>query len=519
MVVTMGLAQGLKIITPMTLPVRHRYPISALVALVLLAASATWAADPLLQVPTVLHAHSTWSTGDQSLEQLIARARAIGIQAVFLTENHLLRFEYGLPPLRHLLRYRVEYPSVLQKGPEAFLMAVAAANAHQNDVLLIPGTEVTPYYYWTGSLLGGTLTMYDAQKNILILGLYRPEDYREIPVAGNPGATRWSWQSVWLLSPVLLGVPGVWLLRTRRRRVVRLQHFRVTEERRLIGPGVLCLLLGGIILANNFPFRRAPVSPYDPTAGLRPHQAVIDFVSSRGGLTVWSMPEAKDHQVVTVAGLRATIHTDPYPSDLLHTDRFTAFGGVYEETTTFTQPGGGWDRLLADYVGGRRAAPAWAIGEAAYHREGQAGKRFGEVQTVLLAERKDPAALLQALRAGRAYALRRTVEQGLILDQFQVSAWGRPPAEAGGRLILQAADRPEVLAAVRGTGPRPLKVEVRLVRSGTLVHSVQGETPLALRWTDPMPPTASGLYYRLEINAPGGHQILSNPIFVQSAGG
>ena len=515
----MGLVQALRIISQAMLLVRNPYQIPALLVVALFAAAPVRAADPLLQVPTVLHAHSTWSTGDQSMDQLIARARALGIQAVFLTENHLLRFEYGLPPLRHLLRYRVEYPSLLTKGPDAFLKAVAAANAHQNDVLLIPGTEVTPYYYWTGSLLGGTLTMYDAQKNILVLGLYRPEDYREIPVAGNPGATRWSWQSVWLLSPVLLGVPGVWLLRTRRRRVVRLQHFRVTEERRLIGPGVLCLLLGGILLANNFPFRRAPVSPYDPTAGLRPHQAVIDFVSSRGGLTVWSMPEAKDHQVVTVAGLRATIHTDPYPADLLHTDRFTGFGGLYEDTTTFTQPGGGWDRLLADYLGGRRAAPAWALGEAAYHREEQAGKHFGTVQTVFLVDRKDSAALMEALRAGRFYALQRRPEAGLVLDQFQVLLAERPPAEAGDRIMLRAGDRSEVRAAIRATDGRRIAIEALLVRNGVVAHSIRGETPLLFRWSDAGLSVGASLFYRLEVHGPAGHQILSNPILVHSARG
>jgi hypothetical protein len=136
---------------------------------------------------------------------------------------------------------------------------------------------------------------------------------------------------------------------------------------------VLCLAAGVLLLANNYPFRPSGVSPYDATAGLAPHQNVIDFVAARGGISVWSLPEARDHQVVTVAGLRATIRTEPYPSDLLRTDRFTAFGGIYEDTTTFTEPGQGWDQLLLEFLHGRRIAPAWAVGEAAYHFEGQAG--------------------------------------------------------------------------------------------------------------------------------------------------
>ena len=473
-------------------------------------------AGPLQPVPAVLHVHSTWSSGDLTLDDLVTRARAVGVEAIFLTENHLQRFEYGLPPLRNLLRYRVEYPSLLQRGPEPFLDAVQAVNSRQPAVLIIPGAELIPHYYWTGDLLRGTLTMHNAQKNLLALGLYRADDYRDLPVVGNPGAARWDLGSLWLLAPLLLVGPGVWLLRAKRRRLVRLQQFRVTEERRLTGYGILCLGLGAVLLANNFPFRRGPVSPYDSAAGLRPHQATIDFVASRGGLLVWSLPEARDHQVVTAAGLRATIHTEPYPADLLKTDRYAAFGGVYEDTTTFTRPGGGWDRLLTDYLAGRRATPAWAIGEAAYHRERHAGKRLGEVQTVLWVDRKDPPALLDALRRGRLYALRRTLEVGLVLDQFQLIRPGFPAAEAGDRLFLRAGDRPEVQAVIRATEGRRLAVQVDLVRSGKVVHSVRGETPVSFRWEEPALPPAVALYYRLEVRGAAGHQILSNPIFVST---
>lgn len=474
------------------------------------------AAESLRPVPAAMHIHSTWSTGDSTLEALITRARAAGVEVIFLTENYSLRFEYGLFPLRDLLRYRVEYPSLLNRGPEAFLDAVRAANARQSDVLLIPGTEVSPYYYWTGNLFKGTLTMRDGEKKLLAFGLYRAEDYRAVPSIGNPGATRWGWGSVWLLSPALLAIPGVWLIRLRRRRVVRLQHFRVAVEHRYTGYGILCLAVGAVFLANNFPFRTAPVSAYDPNEGLRPFQAVIDFVLARGGSIAWSLPEARDYQEVHVAGFRATVVTEPYPSALLETDRFTAFGGVYEDTTTFTDPGGGWDHLLTEYLGGRRTAPAWAIGEAAYHHEGQAGKRLGEIQTVILVDRKDPPSLLQAVRAGRMYALQRTAEQGLVLDQFQVILPDRPAAEAGERLSLPGGARPEVHAAIRATGERRMPIEALLIRSGKVVHSIRGETPLAFRWSEPPLSAGTGLFYRLQVRGVSGHKILSNPIFMRT---
>jgi hypothetical protein len=273
------------------------------------------------------------------------------------------------------------------------------------------------------------------------------------------------------------------------------------------------------LLVNNYPFRGASVSPYDPSAGLAPHQAVIDFVETRGGLAVWSLPEARDHQVVNSAGFQATIRTDPYPDDLLQTDRFAAFGGLYEDTSTIHEPGREWDQLLLAFLHRRRAAPAWAVGEAAFHFEGQAGKRFGDVQTILLAERKEAACLMEALRVGRAYALLRTAEDGLALDQFHVRLPGSPAAEAGSRLTPRAGSRPEVRVRVGTASGRPLPVETRLVRSGAVVHSVRGSTPIDLRWTDGPVPSGTTAYYRVEVRGPAGHQILSNPIFLSVEGG
>jgi hypothetical protein len=477
--------------------------------------SSLHAATPLRQVPAVVHVHSIWSSGDQTLGELVARARAAGIQAIFLTDNHLQRFEYGLAPLRNLLRYRVEYPSLLLRGPQTYLTAVQEANVRQKDVLLIPGAEVIPHYYWTGSLLEGTLTMHNAQKNLLVFGLTRPRDYRQLPAVGNPNAARFGLATLWLVSPVILALPGFWLLRIRRPEKVRLRHFRVTVERRFRGYGVLCLGIGVVLLANNFPFRTPVVSPYDSGAGLRPYQAVIDFAASRGGLTAWSMPEARDYEVVPVWKLRATVRTEPYPDDLLSTDRFTAFGGVYEDRVTFTEPGAGWDQLLTAYLEGRRTTPAWAIGEAAHHGEGQGGKRFGDIQTVFLTAQKDLPGLLAALRDGRLYALQRTPEVGLSLDDFQVLVPDRPPGLAGDMVSARVGDQPEVVADLRATDGRRMEIQVRLVRGGSVVHTRSGETPIAIRWTDAALPDGARAFYRLEARSPGGHWMLSNPIFVR----
>src|SRR6516225_8419384 len=55
-------------------------------------------AEALERLPSVLHLHSDLSTGDFSLERLTAMAEQQNIGALLLTENYLLRIEWGLPP-------------------------------------------------------------------------------------------------------------------------------------------------------------------------------------------------------------------------------------------------------------------------------------------------------------------------------------------------------------------------------------------------------------------------------------
>ena len=169
---------------------------------------------------------------------------------------------------------------------------------------------------------------------------------------------------------------------------------------------------------------------------------------------------------------------------------------------------------LLEYLHGRRVAPAWAVGEAAFHYEGQAGKRLGNVQTVVLAERKDASSVLEALRSGRAYCRLRTDDENLGLDRFQVASPQAEAAEAGGRLTLRPGDQPEVHAVIESATGRRLTIEVRLIRSGSVVQTLRAETPVTLRWTEPPLAPNARLYYRLEARGPAGLRVLSNPIFV-----
>src|SRR5262249_58510383 len=128
-------------------------------------------------------------------------------------------------------------------------------------------------------------------------------------------------------------------------------------------------VLGGAVVlpvVGGCPFAEDAYPPYRDL-GLAPHQDVIDYVDHRGGLTVWSFPEARDAGERWVGPVKVSWQTPPYPDDLMRTARYTAFGAVYEDTTRIDRPGELWDRLLGQFAAGDRSRPAWAVGGAGFH--------------------------------------------------------------------------------------------------------------------------------------------------------
>jgi hypothetical protein len=237
---------------------------------------------------------------------------------------------------------------------------------------------------------------------------------------------------------------------------------------------------------------------------------LIDYVDRTGGVTMWSLPEARDIGEQSVGPVRVGWLTEPYADDLLRTFRYTGFGAVYEDTSTFEQPGGGWDRLLGEYVRGERSRPAWALAESAFHGL-TAGKQVGPIQTVFLVADKSEAGVLDAFRKGRMYAVQRTREVGFDLTEFSATAGG---ATAGMGETLQApAGTPiEVRVAVEASDGGTHDVRVTLVRNGRLEALERGATPFRTIRRE----VADGTPLVLRVEARGAKQrVLSNPIFVK----
>ena len=469
------------------------------------------ASDDRQQIVATMHVHSTASTGELTVEALAQRAEQLGLDALILADNFSLRYEYGLWPLPGLLKQRVSFPSVLEYGIERYVDEIAAAQRRHPKLIILPGLEVAPYYHWTGSLWGHSLTMHNAQRNLLVFGLNNPEDYRSLPASGNPGSYSFDWGGVVNGAPMLLVVPAVWLWRPLRRRTDR------RSLRRMVG--CILIVLAVALVANAWPLSQPAFSSYDDRLGYRPYQALIDDVRTKGGLVFWSMTEARDFHEYAVGPLgTVTVKTEPHPEALLQTTGYTGFGGLYQDGRTIIKPGELWDRLLQLPAHEQRPIPV-LIGELAFHGLSDAGKDLDRLVTVLWVKERTVAGVLEALRAGHAYAVGDGDHQvQLRLDEFRVVCQGgTKSASVGDRLNPGGARDLMVHLSVTATDRGRHPVKVRVIRSGQVLAQLAGETPFRVDWPDTAVPIDERTTYRLEITGSG--ELLSNPIFVEEVMG
>lgn len=480
---------------------------AAMLVVALLASAA--AATDYERLPAVVHVHSDITTGDFPLGELQTMAEKSGVGALLLSENYLMRIEYALPPFRALTRVVHEERSVLDVGVDRFLQAVAEAQRQNPRVLIVPGVEVLPHHYWTGSPFLLDMTLHDTQKNLLVFGLTDPGALRALPVTGNTAAGGFDWAAAVDLVPGLLVVPGAILLAKKRRAFARVGRAVVVVHRRRRIAGCVLLALGVVALVRAWPLTADPYPPYRDL-GLEPHQALIDYVDRLGGATVWSLPEARDSGEQWFGPVRVSWRTEPYPDDLLRTARWTAFGAIYEDTSRFELLGGGWDRLLREYTAGGRSRPAWAVGESAFHSL-TAGKSVGPIQTVFLVAEKSERGVLDALKRGRMYALQRTAEAGLALAEFAVRGAERV-AVSGETLAIHAGAPLDVVVGVDALDGSARAVRVTLIRNGTVAAAWTGTTPFRQVQREVF--DGAPVFYRLDVRGPG--RLLSNPIFART---
>ena len=111
-----------------------------------------------------LHVHSTFSNGHYEIAELESQRR---IDVLVLTDSFLGTVIYGV---LHLDRIGL---SVRDLGAANYLAAIHNAQGRFPDVILVPGVEVKPYYYWTGTPWN-RLILHNFNRQLAVSGLGGP---------------------------------------------------------------------------------------------------------------------------------------------------------------------------------------------------------------------------------------------------------------------------------------------------------------------------------------------------------
>lgn len=450
---------------------------------------------PYLQVCGLIDTRTTFSDGVYNVFELTRLAEQRGFEVLFINDHDRLVMEYGLPPFRNIFKKKVELNSINRVGANAYLDAIRQVARKYPDMILIPGAESSPHYYWKGSFFKKNLTAHDHEKRLLAIGLENPEDYRSLPVPHNGFSKRY-FHVLYPRTFLFLGalVPGLFLLKGK--------GFYKTA-------GILVSLFCLLGLIDTHPFQSSPHCQYDGDQGIAPYQLLIDDINSKNGFAFWNYPET--HSGICELG-PICLHTEPHPEVLEQSYHYTGFAAVYGDTSTATEPGRQWDRVLLDYCSGKRDQPVWGIATADFHKDGSAGQNLGDFPTIFLVKRKTKADILAALKAGRMYAVRTSYPQGIILNEFSISAGtGSPRATLGEEIGLSS--RPRIHISLSFKEPVKESVKVRLIRSGKLLETFDGTLPMKIDYEDDDFEPGQKIYYRLDVT---GHGILvANPIFVK----
>lgn len=465
---------------------------------------------------SAIHVHSTVSTGSFSLESLARRAEEQQLDVLILSENFTLRYDYGLPPFEGFLKYQVTFPSVMEYGVQRFLDEVQAVRSRHPNLIIIPGVEVAPHYYWTGSLFHGNLTMNDAQRNLLVVGLEKAEDYERLPARGNPLSFVWSWKSLAHGLPLLLLIPVAWRRSPRRSRYTH----AITSQggaRHIFTVALLMTSLGLII--NAWPMKAPVYSSYDRGIGYRPYQALIDRAVERGALVFWSMTDARDFSQDSFGPFgTVTVKTEPHPEALILTQGYTGFGGLYQDTRRVVAPGGLWDQAIRSRMTQDHQTFPVLIGEVAFHGANDTGKDLDRVYTVIETSERTIAGIMAALRAGRAYAVARGDQNSLLrLDEFRVLDGGES-AGIGETLHGCRCGDLVVRVGISAADGKQHGTKLRVIRSGQIIKQIEGRTPLHIQLEDRDPRPGEWSNYRVEVVGDGG-ELLTNPIYVSPRNG
>ncbi|OGS24819.1 MAG: hypothetical protein A2297_07420 [Elusimicrobia bacterium RIFOXYB2_FULL_48_7] len=457
---------------------------------VLITTLISFSALPVLaykQVSCAMHFHSTFSnSGRLSLEEIVIKARNLGISVVIPTDHDLEKVEYGVWPLRKIIKKTVQRNSVFLIGTDKYLDEINRLQQKYPDTVIIPGVESSPYYYWTGNPLKKNMVLHRMHKHLTVIGLNKVKQYRELPISGNPGAGKFDPILLWPCVPLLAGL------------LIKRKFFRIS-----------LITLSCLFFVYNFPFTTYPFSNYI-NENESPYQYLIDYVNSQGALTFWSHPEARNWKEPYNAG-NVSLESPPYPEAILNTRNYTGFAYFWEGANTIGAPGGYWDKTLIQYCNGEREKPVWANSELDYITDGMQNNYLNLNKNILLVKELSQAQALEALKNGRFYMVSKNKPGYFepVMENFTVKS-GASRSTFGEKLVYKG--KVKIFFTISTSDKKNHNMKIEFIENGRAIKNLSVKSPSNVAFE--FNPSAKCSYCRIELETDNSTKLVTNPVFL-----
>jgi hypothetical protein len=465
--------------------------------------------NKLNQYNAIMHVHTKLSSGEYSLPQLTQIATSQQIDAIFLSDGFIENIQYGLFPLRHILWARYINKSIISCGIQNYQTVVAEENKRQTNILYIPGLELTPRIYWSGSFLKNNLICHNHQRNLILLNIPGEETIQKLSIICGfmPGRDAF----IVFITRLVLAFFIIALIATIfiAPSIAHKAGYKTSVIRKamlfalLLPSLVLMIIINSII--NFIPL----YDIYSQDAPEKFEQKIIDELNQKNTLHFWAHPEAFDHH--DFPKYHFSIDTRAYPEILFKTKKYTGFAGINEGANNIILAGKLWDTLLTKYTEGSLQSPAWCFGEMLYHYEGQAGKKLSNVETVILSKDRTEKSLLAAVKNGQFYARRNYKSQKLILEEFSING-----IISGDTLLFTSHSNAPIDIFLSANSIIPDEpISISIICNGLQIYTTKTNTPCYLNLTEHISESGN-CYYRAIITGKYPLTLVSNPIFIKN---
>ncbi|RKY47588.1 MAG: hypothetical protein DRP88_04160 [Candidatus Neomarinimicrobiota bacterium] len=376
-----------------------------------------------------IHFDSKVSGGKYTLEELARIISKEKLDVAIITDHDNMEVSYGIKPFENLLKITVKRNSVATYGFENYFAEINYLDRIYKDIILIPGIEAVPFYFWEGSPVYENLELRNWHTHLLVFGMDSYKDYEKLPSLArgigykkpNGNTFRYISQNMAYFFKIFLYFLALLFFFTR---IIRRRRSPGTRKKyRFSIFSLLMTVLIILLLKSEYPFLPRLYDQYHGDPGAGPFQALIDYVHNHNGLIFWAHPEVthEENLPLNIPLMQNSIRvfTKAYPHLIAETKQHNGFAIFWEGMKVLGKPGGLWDLTLKEYCLNYRKIPVWTIGELDFEESNNLDL-IHETNTFIFVKEKSRDGVIEAMRNGRMYSTRDYFGDKIRLIDFSV---------------------------------------------------------------------------------------------------